>query len=125
MRDRMRLRTRDDQGSSILEFTGFLPLLLFVGMATIQLGIVGYSVQQAATGARAAARSESLESGTGTGAGEAAMSGWVSDRTGFANSGCPDEDADVTVTATVGIASVVPFVGGFGEVDRTVTMPCD
>lgn len=58
-----RLKLRGDRGVSILEFTGFLPILLLVGMAAIQLGLIGYGINQAGSGARAAARAASQQGG--------------------------------------------------------------
>lgn len=46
----LRRRLRDDRGVSMLEFAGFLPILLVIGMAAIQLGLIGYGINQAGTG---------------------------------------------------------------------------
>ncbi|NDZ98398.1 pilus assembly protein, partial [Streptomyces sp. SID10116] len=43
----------------MLEFAGFLPILLLIGLAAIQLGLIGYAANQAGSGARAAARAAS------------------------------------------------------------------
>jgi hypothetical protein len=110
----------DDRGVSILEFAGFLPFLLLIGMAAIQLGLVGYSANQAGSGARAAARVQS-QGGDGTGAGQAAMSGWL------------DADIDpgggggdtTTATVTVHVPVLVPFLDEQWDVRRTATMPND
>lgn len=111
-----------ERGSSSLEFAGLLPLLLLVAMAVIQLGVAGYAVQQAGTGARAAARTASRPevSGDYAATGKAAVSGWVASRSTFRLAG--DGDA-VEVTAEVTIPSVVPGVDGFGTASRTATMP--
>ncbi|MFC7305213.1 TadE/TadG family type IV pilus assembly protein [Streptomyces monticola] len=109
---------RDDRGSIILEFTGFLPILLVVGLAVIQLGLVGYSFSQAGSGARAAARAESLEPGTGAGAADAAMSDWYDPAVSVTGGDL------VEATVTVEIPALIPFVG-LGDAARTVTMPAD
>jgi hypothetical protein len=102
-----------------------LPLLLLVGMVTIQLGVAGYAVQQAGTGARAAARiagqndiGDQYES-----SGRAAMSDWTASRSSFRLGG--DADDEVTVTTTVTIPSVVPGIDDFGKATRSATMPRD
>ncbi|GAA2628224.1 hypothetical protein GCM10009863_49110 [Streptomyces axinellae] len=101
-----------------------LPLLLLVAVAAIQLGIVGYAVQQAGTGARAAARVASQEdAGAGyAAAGRAAMSGWTGSRSGFTLSRGGDE---VEVTATVTIPSLIPGIDSLGKATRSATMPTD
>jgi Flp pilus assembly protein TadG len=113
-----------ERGASSLEFAGMLPLLLLVAMAAIQLGIVGYAVQQAGTGARAAARTASQEdlAAQYAATGKAAMSQWTASRSSFALGGGDDE---VRVTTTVTIPSVVPGVDSFGKTSRSATMPRD
>ncbi|MBT2492582.1 pilus assembly protein [Streptomyces sp. ISL-96] len=112
-----------DRGAAILEFAGFLPVLLLVAMACIQLGIVGYAASQAGTAARAAARTQAQEElyGQGEATGKAAMSDWLAEGT--------DIDLingdSLTATAKVSIPSVVPGIDNFGEVERSVTMPAD
>ncbi|UNS98696.1 pilus assembly protein [Streptomyces tubbatahanensis] len=115
---------RSDRGSSALEFAGMLPLLLFVAMAAIQLGIVGYAVQQAGTGARAAARVAAQEeiADRYRASGRAAMSDWTARRASFALSDGGDE---VEVTVTVTIPSLIPGVDSLGEASRSATMPSD
>jgi Flp pilus assembly protein TadG len=115
-----RFRT-DDKGSAILEFTGFLPILLLIGMAVIQLGMVGYAFEQAATAARAAARAESLEPYTGEAAAVAAVSEFFEVDT--AAGGCPGDLAEATVI--VDIPLLVPFADADWQAVRSVTMPCD
>ncbi|HZG03374.1 MAG TPA: TadE/TadG family type IV pilus assembly protein [Streptomyces sp.] len=117
-------RLRADDGQASLEFVGFLPLLLLIGLAAVQLGLVAYAAQQAGTAARAAARAESLgeESIGGEQAGRAAISEWLADRTTFGLSASGEE---VTATATVAIPSVIPGIDGLGEVSRESTMPRD
>ncbi|NSC23624.1 pilus assembly protein [Streptomyces albus subsp. chlorinus] len=113
-----------DRGSGALELAGMLPLLLLVAMAVIQLGLVGYAVQQAGTGARAAARVASQEeSADGYRAGgRAAMSGWTARRSSFVRS---DGGGAVKVTATVTIPSLIPGIDSMGEASRSATMPSD
>ncbi|MEU6219516.1 TadE/TadG family type IV pilus assembly protein [Streptomyces sp. NPDC047022] len=103
----------------MLEFAGFLPILLLIGMATIQLGLVGYGISQAGSGARAAARAASQHGGDGAAAGRAAVSGWLDPR--------PDveQGADTTTaTVTVHVPAVIPLFGGW-DVSRHATMPND
>ncbi|MFE2374039.1 TadE/TadG family type IV pilus assembly protein [Streptomyces sp. NPDC059398] len=98
-----------------------LPILLLIGMAAIQLGIVGYTANQAGTAARAAARTEALEPGTGAAAGRDAVSGWLQGNTRIAVGG----GDTISATATVTVPSVLPGIHLFGPVHRTVTMPND
>ncbi|GAA3842799.1 TadE/TadG family type IV pilus assembly protein [Streptomyces phyllanthi] len=112
-------RLRDDRGASILEFAGFLPILLVVGMAAIQLGLIGYGINQAGTAARAAARAESLEPGTGAAAGVAAASSWLDPNP------VPGGGGDLTTfSVTVTVPSVIPLFDDV-DVERSVTMPTD
>ncbi|GAA2954377.1 TadE family protein [Streptomyces enissocaesilis] len=122
LRRRVTGRNRD-RGAAVLEFAGFLPILLIVAMAGIQLGIVGYAASQAGTAARAAARTEAQEEfwGQGAATGKAAMSDWLAGRTDID----VDDGPTVTATAVVSIPSVVPGMDDFGEVERSVTMPAD
>ncbi len=117
-------REQPERGASSLELAGMMPLLLLVAVASIQLGIAGYAVQQAGTGARAAARTASLEDVAESYAatGKAAMSGWTASRSSFALGGGDDE---VRVTTTVTIPSIVPGVDDFGDASRSATMPRD
>ncbi|NGO81577.1 pilus assembly protein [Streptomyces sp. YC504] len=105
----------------MLEFTGFLPTLLLVGLACIQLGLVGYSFSQAGSGARAAARAASLDEGADA-AGRAAMSTWLADT---ATITAPRGADTVTATVTVDIPELIPFVDMGWQATRTVTMPMD
>ena len=117
-------REERERGASSLELAGMLPLLLLVAMAAVQLGVVGYAVQQAGTGARAAARTASQEdiAGDYAATGKSAMSGWTASRSRFALGGGGDE---VRVTTTVTIPSLVPGVDSFGSASRSATMPRD
>ncbi|MFF3380112.1 TadE/TadG family type IV pilus assembly protein [Streptomyces sp. NPDC002680] len=124
LRDRLASRLRKergwgDRGTSILEFAGFLPILLVVGLACIQLGLIGYGLNQAGTGARAAARAASLD-GDGEGAGIASVSDWLD----------PEVDAPLgagdttTATVVVHVPAIIPLFGDF-DLDATATMPND
>ncbi|MDX2765908.1 TadE/TadG family type IV pilus assembly protein, partial [Streptomyces europaeiscabiei] len=110
----------NDRGSSLLEFAGFLPILLLVGMAAIQLGLIGYGISQAGSAARAAARAESLQAGTGQAAGVAAASAWLNPSVDPGGGGTDTTTATVTVT----VPSVVPLFDPV-SVERSATMPND
>ncbi|SFB88457.1 TadE/TadG family type IV pilus assembly protein [Streptomyces aidingensis] len=116
---------RRDDGVTAVEFAGWLPILIMVALAGIQLGLIGFAALQAGSGARAAARVASVEETAGDWepAGQQAMSGWLSGSVTM-DEGCGG-DGEVTVTATVTIPSVLPFFGGLGDAAKTVTMPCD
>ncbi|CAL9436529.1 TadE/TadG family type IV pilus assembly protein [Streptomyces sp. enrichment culture] len=109
-----------DRGQAALEYLGFLPVLLIVALAAVQLGLIAYTAQQAGTAARAGARSASLDRDA-QGACTAAVSSWLADGTDCGEGGGGGE---VTVTATVEIPSVVPG-WDFGPARRTATMPRD
>ncbi|WP_314171853.1 TadE/TadG family type IV pilus assembly protein [Streptomyces winkii] len=120
-----RVRGADrERGASSLELAGMLPLLLLVAMAAIQLGVAGYAIQQAGTGARAAARIASQEdiAEDYASSGKAAMSKWTASRSKFS---LGEGDDEVRVTTTVTIPSVVPGVDDFGKASRSATMPSD
>ncbi|MFF0741287.1 TadE/TadG family type IV pilus assembly protein [Streptomyces sp. NPDC004111] len=112
-----------DKGVVALEFAGFLPILLLVAMAAIQLGIVGYAASQANSAARAAARVGSQEDTRGQcqAAGKAAMSTWMASRTEI--SGCGGGDI-VTVTAKVNVPALIP-VFNVGTITKSASMPAD
>ncbi|WP_399888109.1 TadE/TadG family type IV pilus assembly protein [Streptomyces sp. BBFR51] len=111
---------RTDRGQAAIEYLGFLPILIIVGMAVVQLGLIAYTAQQAGTAARAGARSASLRESAES-ACAAAVSSWLADGTNCPPSYGGDE---VTVTATVQIPSIVPG-WDFGPATRTATMPLD
>jgi Flp pilus assembly protein TadG len=111
-------RLRDDRGVSMLEFAGFLPILLVVGLAAIQLGLIGYGINQAGTAARAAARAAS-QGDDGAAAGQAAVSGWL-DPTVSA----PEGPELTTATVTVNVPAVIPLFTAV-TVERHATMPTD
>ncbi|MFG2193130.1 TadE/TadG family type IV pilus assembly protein [Streptomyces sp. NPDC048639] len=113
-----------ERGQVALELIGFVPILLLLGLATIQLGVAAYAVSQAGTAARAAARTESYEESDtdGASAGRAAMSDWMADRADITVGGGAGE---ATATARVEIPSIVPGVGNFGTAERSAVMPRD
>ncbi|MBL1099097.1 pilus assembly protein [Streptomyces sp. 205] len=115
---------RRDKGSASIEFIGFLPVLLIVALAAVQLGLAAYTVQQAGTAARAAARTASLDEPrtSPAAAGQAAMSGWLADGAEITSGGCAGGQARATVT--VEIPPVIPGFD-FGSARRSATMPCD
>ncbi|MFD9566312.1 TadE/TadG family type IV pilus assembly protein [Streptomyces sp. NPDC059994] len=114
-----------DRGSAAVEYLGFLPLLLLVALAGVQLGLAAYAAQQAGTAARAAARTgaQTERAGGAAQAGKAAVSDWVGRRADIGVAGCPG--ATVTATVTVSIPSVFPGIDHFGPVRKSATMPCD
>ncbi|MGW0935056.1 TadE/TadG family type IV pilus assembly protein [Streptomyces sp. NPDC002666] len=121
---RNKRRSARDRGQVAFEYMGFVPLLLLVGLCAIQLGIAAYAVNQAGTGARAAARTAShdLPDIPPTLAGHRAMSDWIS-KHGNAYF-VPSYGADtVTYTAKVKIPSIIPWVDDFGTAERSSTMP--
>ncbi|MFE5792885.1 TadE/TadG family type IV pilus assembly protein [Streptomyces sp. NPDC056503] len=110
-----------DRGQAAIEYLGFLPILLLVGLAGLQLGLAAYAAQQAGTAARAAARaasSDAEDAPDAAAAARSAVSGWLT-----VGGGDPVEgDGQVTVTVTVEVPRVVPF-WNFDPVTRTATMP--
>ncbi|MEU8621805.1 TadE/TadG family type IV pilus assembly protein [Streptomyces sp. NPDC048623] len=102
-----------------VEYLGFLPILLIVGLVGVQLGLVAYAAQQAGTGARAAARAASVDDPDSVpapqAAGKAAMSGWIARRSDVSEAGG-------VATVRVDIPSLIPFMS-FDPVTRTATMP--
>ncbi|MGW5129967.1 TadE/TadG family type IV pilus assembly protein [Streptomyces sp. NPDC004135] len=120
-RDRAdRDRAGCDRGQVAIEYIGFLPILLLVALAAVQLGLIAYTAQQAGTAARAGARSASL-AGPHEADCRAAVSSWLADGTSCPASIGGDE---VTVTASVQIPSLVPG-WDFGPAVKTATMPRD
>ncbi|MEU3978689.1 TadE/TadG family type IV pilus assembly protein [Streptomyces sp. NPDC026672] len=109
-------RRRRDAGQVAVEYLGFLPILLLVGLAGIQLGAIAYAAEQAGTAARAGARAASLRQDVGQ-ACASAVSG------GMSVACAASEGGDtVTVTATVHIPQVV---WNFGDARKSATMPLD
>jgi uncharacterized protein (UPF0333 family) len=91
-----------DRGQVALEYLGFIPILILVAMAGVQIGLIAYTAQQAGTAARAGARAASLSVDCAEGGG----------------------GDSVTVTATVQIPSIVPG-WDFDPAVKTATMPLD
>ncbi|MFD8010884.1 TadE/TadG family type IV pilus assembly protein [Streptomyces sp. NPDC058955] len=114
---------RGDRGQVALEYLGFLPILLIVGLAGLQLGLAAYAAQQAGTAARAAARAATRDVAPGEApidpgaAAEAAVSGWIDLNLEPGGGG-----GEYTATAVVKIPQVVPF-WDLGEVRKSATMP--
>ncbi|MDF6019107.1 TadE/TadG family type IV pilus assembly protein [Streptomyces sp. JH34] len=115
---------RGDRGSTALEYLGFLPVLILIGLAGIQLGLIAYTAQQAGTGARAAARTASQDDlrGSYERVGKASMTGWVAQRARIAP---PTGGDSVTVTVTVTIPDVLLGLLGDRTVEKSATMPRD
>ncbi|MFC8827603.1 TadE family protein [Streptomyces sp. NPDC057137] len=111
-----------DRGQASIEFAGVLFLLLIAGLAAIQLGLAAYSVQQAGTASRAAARAASQYDAGWEQVGQSSMSDWLANDTTF------DRDQgfdDVKVTAEVEIPSIFPALFDLGSAERDTTMPMD
>ncbi|MFF1922406.1 TadE/TadG family type IV pilus assembly protein [Streptomyces sp. NPDC058221] len=117
-------RTRRERGQVAIEYMGFIPLLLLVGLFAIQLGVAAYTVNQAGTAARVAARTASHDrpERTPQDAGKAAISDWLADDSRFRHRWGYDE---VTYTARVKIPSLVPGIDDWGWAERSSTMPRD
>lgn len=121
-----RLRgTGRDRGTVSIEFLGFLPILLVVGLAVVQLGLAAFAIQQAGTGARAAAHAASMDESdhppAPEAAGRAAMTGWVARAAQVSVDGGGGDAVSATVRVT--IPSLLPGVDDFGTASRTATMP--
>ncbi|MEU6401486.1 TadE/TadG family type IV pilus assembly protein [Streptomyces sp. NPDC046985] len=115
-------RARRDRGQVAIEYLGFLPVLLLVALAAVQIGLVAYTAQQAGTAARAGARAASLRQDAQQACVQA-VSGNLAAGTACATSAGGDT---VTVTASVRIPSVIPlWDGAFGAARKTATMPLD
>ncbi|WP_351226070.1 TadE/TadG family type IV pilus assembly protein [Streptomyces sp. NPDC002133] len=118
---------RRDRGQVAVEYLGFIPLLLLVGLFAIQLGVAAYTANQAGTGARAAARMASFDNPdmTARQAAQGSMSEWLTDAEDefdVIGSGGGDE---VTYTVRVKVPSVVPGIDDWGWAERSSTMPVD
>ncbi|MFJ9056574.1 TadE/TadG family type IV pilus assembly protein [Streptomyces sp. NPDC102409] len=112
-------------GQVAIEYMGFIPLLLIVGLCAIQLGVAAYAANQAGTAARAAARTAGHDQPETTpeDAGRRAISSWLADESTFTSSGGGDQ---VTYTARVKVPSVIPGMeDAFGWAERSSTMPRD
>lgn len=111
---------RRDRGQAVIEYGGWLVLLLLVALVAVQVGLAVYAAQQAGTAARAAARVASQDQARigYEEAGRASMSSWLD--AGFAKT---EEGDEIKVTATVGIPFLVP---GFDfTTTKSATMPRD
>ncbi|WP_369391589.1 TadE/TadG family type IV pilus assembly protein [Streptomyces sp. CG1] len=106
-----------DAGQVAIEYLGFIPVLLIVGMAGIQIGAVAYAAEQAGTAARAGARAASLRQDAQQ-ACAGAVSGALTVTCGETGGG----DGSVTVTARVKIPKIV---WDFGDATKSATMPLD
>ncbi|ANP49161.1 Flp pilus assembly protein TadG [Streptomyces griseochromogenes] len=114
----MPYRRGRDAGQVAIEYLGFVPVLLIVGLAGFQIGAVAYAAEQAGTAARAGARAASLRQDAQQACAEA-VSGGLTVRCS------PAEGGDtVTVTASVGIPSIVPG-WHFDPAEKSATMPLD
>ena len=109
-----------DRGQVAIEYLGFIPILIIVALAAVQLGIIAYVAQQAGTAARAGARSASLQQGSEQACRDA-VSSWLDVKSCPASAGADE----VTLTATLHIPSVFPGYDGFGDAHKTATMPLD
>jgi Flp pilus assembly protein TadG len=107
---------RRDGGQVAVEYLGFIPILLIVALAGIQIGAVAYAAEQAGTAAHAGARAASLRQGVAQACADA-VSGGLDVRCASSEGG-----DTVTVTATVRIPRIV---WDFGSASRTATMPLD
>ncbi|WP_367321074.1 TadE/TadG family type IV pilus assembly protein [Streptomyces sp. HUAS ZL42] len=111
-------RKGGDRGQVALEYLGFIPILILVAMAGVQIGLIAYASQQAGTAARAGARAASLD--------KSAQDGCVNAISDWLDVGCSEARGgdEVTVTATVQIPSIVPG-WDFDPAQKTATMPLD
>ncbi|MGW0080643.1 TadE/TadG family type IV pilus assembly protein [Streptomyces sp. NPDC003393] len=114
-------RTHRDGGQVAVEYLGFIPVLMLVAMAAIQIGLVAYTAMQAGTAARAGARAASLQQSAQQACARAVSGRLASGTTCVASSG----GDTVTVTATVHIPSIIPFWDPIGDAHKTATMPLD
>ncbi|MDV9173230.1 pilus assembly protein, partial [Streptomyces sp. W16] len=48
-------RKARDRGQVAIEYLGFIPILILVTLAAVQLGLIAYAAEQAGTAARAGA----------------------------------------------------------------------
>ncbi|MEV4939704.1 TadE/TadG family type IV pilus assembly protein [Streptomyces zaomyceticus] len=110
-----------ERGQAAIEYLGFLPILMLVAAAGVQIGLVAYTAQQATTAARAGARAASLHHDAQQACARA-VSGWLADRTTCESSRDGDTAA---VTVTIRIPSIIPLWDPIGDVRQTATMPLD
>ncbi|WP_406496960.1 pilus assembly protein [Streptomyces sp. NBC_00846] len=113
---------RRDRGQVAIEYLGFLPLLLLVGLLAIQAGLAAYAANQAGTGARAGARMASMSTGgCDEQAAKDAMSDWTADRVEFLHASSSFDK--VTCTVSVDVPDIIPGVHIWGPAERSSTMP--
>ncbi|MGW0881606.1 TadE/TadG family type IV pilus assembly protein [Streptomyces sp. NPDC002671] len=111
-------RRRRDGGQVAIEYLGFVPVLLIVGLAGIQIGAVAYAAEQASTAARAGARAASLGHEPQPACAQAVSSAL------HVECGPPKRgEGSVTVTARVQIPKIVFW--DFGKATKHATMPLD
>ncbi|MFE5731262.1 TadE/TadG family type IV pilus assembly protein [Streptomyces sp. NPDC056528] len=117
---------KDDRGQAALEFLGWLPVLLLVGLLAVQLGLGAFAAQQAGTAARAAARvaADPDAETSAQQAAQAAVSDWLADGTNVPPPNDWGDGVTVTVTVRVRVPSVVPGIE-FGFAEKSATMPAD
>ncbi|MEV8534472.1 TadE/TadG family type IV pilus assembly protein [Streptomyces sp. NPDC051211] len=114
-------RAHRDRGQAALEYLGFLPILLLIALAGIQLGWIAYVEQQAENAARVAARTAArTDIPTGEAAGRDSIKESIR---GSAIVGVSGTDA-LTATVTIPVNSIVPGLS-FEPRTRTATMPND
>ncbi|MGK5643131.1 pilus assembly protein, partial [Streptomyces sp. URMC 126] len=95
-----------------------------MGLAAIQLGLAAFAAQQAGTGARAAARTATLDDARTSpeAAARAAMTDWVARRAGTVQAPPCTSGAEVTATVDVSVPGLLPGTGF--HVTRHATMRC-
>ncbi|MFF1420121.1 TadE family protein [Streptomyces sp. NPDC058280] len=112
-----------DRGQTAVEYIGFLPFLILIGIVVIQLGMAAYAIQQAGTASRTAARIASHNNaGDPVAAGRAAVSDWIRDGTQISMAGGSYDAAKAT--ARVEIPKIIPWID-FAPIERSATMPRD
>ncbi|MFG2354030.1 TadE/TadG family type IV pilus assembly protein [Streptomyces sp. NPDC048521] len=112
----MTYRRGRDGGQVAIEYLGFIPILLIVGLAGFQIGAVAYAAEQAGTAARAGARAASLQQPYQQACADAVSGGMQ------VSCSAAEGDGSVTVTATVRIPKIV---WSLGDATKTATMPLD
>ncbi|MFF2327864.1 MULTISPECIES: TadE/TadG family type IV pilus assembly protein [unclassified Streptomyces] len=114
--------SRRERGQVAIEYLGFIPLMLLVGLLAIQAGLAAYAANQAGTGARAAARMASMSTGgCDRQAGKDAMSDWTAKRATIRGGGSSIDQ--VTCIARVKVPDILPGVNIWSTAERTSTMP--
>ena len=106
---------RRDDGMIAVEAVAATPLVIFVGLLALQVGLIFAGVTQANGAARAAARADGLGLGARAAA-EASLPGWLQRDLRVSSSG------DGRVDLELRVPSVVPLLPT-STVHRTVTMP--